>query len=53
MKEFAEFIGELLYYVVVALMTMAFCAILICIILLALKGCLVLLGEITPMIGVY
>lgn len=53
MRDVIKFIGEILFYVVVALAALAVCAILVCIILLAVQGCLVLLGEITPMVGVY
>lgn len=53
MQDIAKFIGEILFYVIVALLALAVCTILICVILLAVQACLVLLGEITPMLGVY
>lgn len=53
MKEFSEFIGTLLFYLAIALGAVVMLPILISIVLLAVKGCLYALGQITPMLGVY
>lgn len=53
MKEFVEFVGNLLYYLVVALTALTICILLVLVIFLAVQGCLYTLGQITPMLEIY
>lgn len=50
MEEFAKYIGNLLFYLVVGLAMTAISVLLVCVILLAVQGCLYTLGQIMPML---
>lgn len=52
MEEFAKYVGNLLFYLIVGLAMVAIGVLLICVILLAVQGCLYTLGQITPMLSV-